>query len=69
MMKRLIILGADGYGRTVADIAHQLGYTTIVLDDVDPTRPLSSFQSYFVENTSFIPHSVTMPSGWSGLTG
>ena len=30
MMKRLIILGADGYGRTVADIAHQLGYTTIV---------------------------------------
>ena len=33
-MKRLIILGAGGYGKTVADVAAQLGYTEIFfLDD------------------------------------
>ena len=54
-MKRLVILGAGGYGRTVADVAHQLGYSTIVLDDADPAHPLSSFQSYFNFSTFFIP--------------
>lgn len=54
-MKRLVILGAGGYGRTVADVAEQLGYTTIVLDDADPTHPLSSFPSYINPTTSFIP--------------
>ena len=33
-MKRLIILGAGGYGKTVADVAAQLGYEEIAfLDD------------------------------------
>ena len=54
-MKRLVILGSGGYGRTVADVAHQLGYSTIVLDDAEPTHPLSTFSSYIDENTSFIP--------------
>lgn len=54
-MKKLVILGAGGYGRTVADVAHQLGYTTIVLDDTDPAYPLSSFQSYINSSTYFIP--------------
>lgn len=54
-MKRLVILGAGGYGRTVADIAHQLNYTTIVLDDADSDHPLSSFQSYINPTTYFIP--------------
>lgn len=54
-MNRLVILGAGGYGRTVADIAHQLGYSTIVLDDADSDHPLSSFQSYINLSTSFIP--------------
>ena len=54
-MKRLVILGSGGYGRTVADVAHQLGYTTIILDDADPVHPLSSFTSYIDEHTSFIP--------------
>lgn len=54
-MKRLVILGAGGYGRTVADVAHQLGYSTIVLDDAIPAHPLSSFQSYINSSTSFIP--------------
>lgn len=55
MMDRLVILGAGGYGRTVADIAHQLGYSTIVLDDADSGHPLSTFSSFIDENTSFIP--------------
>lgn len=39
-MKRLVILGSGGYGRTVADVAHQLGYSTIDLDDAVPAHPL-----------------------------
>ena len=54
-MERLVILGAGGYGRTVTDVAHQLGYTTIVLDDANPAHPLSSFQSYINQSTYFIP--------------
>ena len=54
-MKRLVILGAGGYGRTVADVAEQLGYSTIVLDDTNPAHPLSSFQSYINSSTTFIP--------------
>lgn len=54
-MERLVILGAGGYGRTVADVAHQLDYSTIVLDDADSTHPLSSFQSYINPSTYFIP--------------
>ena len=55
MIKPLIILGSGGYGRTVADISEQLGYSPIiVLDDADPLHPLSIFSSYIDENTSFI---------------
>lgn len=54
-MKRLVILGAGGYGRTVADVAHQLGYSTTVLDDADPAHSLLTFQSYIDEHTFFIP--------------
>ena len=54
-MNRLVILGAGGYGRIVADVAHQLGYSTIVLDDADSDHPLSIFSSYIDENTYFIP--------------
>ena len=42
-------------GRTVADVAYQLDYSTIVLDDADLAHPLSSFQSYIDPKTSFIP--------------
>lgn len=55
MDRRLVILGAGGYGRTVKDVAEQLGYSTIVLDDAVPAHPLSTFPSYIDENTSFIP--------------
>ena len=54
-MKRLVILGAGGYGRTVADVAEQLGYSTIVLDDADSAHPFSTFSSYIDSSTSFIP--------------
>lgn len=54
-MKKLLILGAGGYGRTVADVAEQLGYSTIVLDDADPDHPLSSFKAYINSSISFIP--------------
>ena len=55
MMKRLVILGSGGYGRTIADVAEQLGYATIVLDDANPAHPLASFQAYINSSTSFIP--------------
>lgn len=53
---KLVILGAGGYGRTVQDIAEQLGYNPIViLDDADPDYPLSSFVSFVGNDTEFIP--------------
>lgn len=55
MMNRLVILGSGGYGRTVADVAHQLNYSTIVLDDADMVHPLSTFSSYINSSTFFIP--------------
>ena len=54
-MKRLIILGSGGYGHTVADVAEQLGYHIVFLDDADPVHPLSTFSAYIDENTFFIP--------------
>lgn len=55
MKKRLVILGSGGYGRTVYDIAEQLGYAITVLDDSDKEHPLDSFSLYINENTEFIP--------------
>lgn len=52
---RLIILGSGGYGRTVADVAEQLGYTIQFLDDSIPDHPLTSFIDYIDPSTSFIP--------------
>ena len=54
-MKRLVILGAGGYGRTVQDVAEQLGYTCTVLDDADPSHPLSSFTDFIREGVEYIP--------------
>lgn len=54
-MKRLVILGAGGYGRTVADVAEQLGYSYTVLDDSIPTQPFSSFIDFVGEDVEFIP--------------
>ena len=48
MAKRLIILGAGGYGRTVVDLAEQLGYA--------PIMPVSQFScDAFVNRTGRIP--------------
>lgn len=52
---RLIILGFGGYGRTVGDIAEQLGYEIIYLDDSIENYPLNSFPTLISENTVFIP--------------
>lgn len=52
---RLIILGSGGYGQTVADIAEQLGYDTIFLDDSIPSCPLSSYIAYINSDSEFIP--------------
>lgn len=54
-MKRLVILGAGGYGRTVRDIGEPLGYSTIVLDDADPSHTLSTCSSYIDEHSFFMP--------------
>ena len=45
MSRKLIILGSGGYGRTVYDVAEQLGYSITVLDDSD----------YISDDTQFIP--------------
>lgn len=57
MLKPLIILGSGGYGKTVLDIAEQVGYNSIiVLDDADSAHPLSSFKTYLdLPNVEFIP--------------
>lgn len=54
-MKRLVILGSGGYGRTVKDVAEQLGYTAIILDNADLAHPLLTFSFYIVDATYFIP--------------
>lgn len=54
-MKNLVILGAGGYGRTVQDLAEQLGYTCTALDDSTPLHPLSSFIDFVEEGVKFIP--------------
>ena len=55
MSKKLIILGSGGYGHTVADVAEQLGYNILFLDDSFPDHPLSSFVDYIGEGVEFIP--------------
>ncbi|MCR5835246.1 MAG: hypothetical protein K6G88_01925 [Lachnospiraceae bacterium] len=53
---KLIILGSGGYGRTIYDIAEQLGFNPItVLDDSNSERPLDSFEKYISDDTLFIP--------------
>ena len=54
-MKTLIILGSGGYGHTVADVAEQLGYKVVFLDDSLPDHPLSSFVDFIGECVEFIP--------------
>lgn len=55
IMARLVILGFGGYGRTVADIAEQLGYTIQFLDDSIQGYSLFSYTDYIDPDTSFIP--------------
>lgn len=55
MSKKLIILGSGGYGHTVADVAKQLGYNILFLDDSLPDHPLSSFVDFVGEGVEFIP--------------
>jgi UDP-N-acetylbacillosamine N-acetyltransferase len=54
-MKRLVILGSGGYGRTVYDVAEQLSYSITFLDDSDKGHPLDSFSHYLNGDTEFIP--------------
>lgn len=55
MDRRLVILGSGGYGHTVADVAEQLGYNILFLDDSLPEHELSTFSSYIDDHTEFIP--------------
>ncbi len=54
---RLVILGAGGYGRTVADVARQLGYEVLYLDDHSDLAAgkCKDFLRYRNENTFFYP--------------
>ena len=55
MDRRIVILGSGGYGHTVADVAEQLGYNILFLDDSLPDHPLSSFVDFIGEGVEFIP--------------
>ena len=52
-----MILGAGGYGRTVADVAEQLGYDVSFLDDhaAIAKDTCDRFESYIAEDTFFYP--------------
>lgn len=54
-MKRLVILGSEGYGRTVYDVAEQLSYSITVLDDSDNEHPFDLFSYYIKKDIEFIP--------------
>lgn len=56
-MKKLIILGAGGYGQTVADIAEQLSYETAFLDDNSPLAlgACGEFRRFMDTGTLFYP--------------
>ena len=57
-MKKLIILGAGGLGRTVADVARQLGYEKIgFLDDGNPNTmgKCDEFLQFLDGNTEIYP--------------
>lgn len=49
-MKKLVIIGASGHGKVVADIASQIGYKKIVFLDDNPN--LKTCGSYVVSGTS-----------------
>ena len=66
-MKRLVILGAGGYGSVVADVARQLDYEIIQLDDADVKHPLDSYTDYIGEGMEFILRLGTMHSEWNGF--
>lgn len=55
MDRRLVLLGSGGYEHTVADVAEQLGYNILFLDDSFPDHPLSSFVDFIGEGVEFIP--------------
>ena len=48
------ILSAGRYGHTVEDVAIQIGYDCIFLDDSIPNHHLSSYRNYIDDNTEFI---------------
>ena len=56
-MKKLIILGAGGYGQTVADVAEQIGYEPAFLDDHSPLAlgACSEFVRFLDGDTLFYP--------------
>lgn len=55
--KTLVILGAGGYGQTVADVAEQLGYRVLFLDDAaeQAVGKCEEFSTFIGENTEFYP--------------
>ena len=59
-MKKLLILGAGGYGKTVADVASQLGYEEIRFLDDSRTGPdilgkCGAFSAFAEEYTQMYP--------------
>lgn len=54
---KLIILGAGGYGQTIADVAEQLGYEVSFLDDNSDKAmdTCANFAQYIGDDTCFYP--------------
>ena len=59
-MRKLLILGAGGYGKTVADVAAQLGYENIAFLDDGQTGPhilgkCEAYAAFVQEDTELYP--------------
>ena len=55
MKKKLVIIGTGGYAETFKDVAEQMEWKVIHLDDSSKEWEFAAFSNYINEETEFIP--------------